>query len=693
MALFGVRNWREMWDGVGCPLFPDRFNNHVAAAVHKPSQPYLIEYRKKPVLVSLPIWPEESSKELVDTQEKMNACKRPNLTTKPKAYQLFKYRRHFKQWLRTSDGINFVTSVLNKFEDYNVQSELTFAYYRCIHPPAELLALTQPKGPKQTSSSCPQADLCNLLWADKYHPLSRKELLGNLPHTRKFTKWLMAWTSLDLREQYILEQKANLSEEEYDDVDEDTLMELAVILVGAHGSGKTALVYTAAKDLGFKVLEMGPGTSRSGQALKWKVGEATRSQRLNGKNNTLVLLDETDNVFEDHDQGYFKVLKELTQSSRRPIVMTCNSLTPELLLLAPSCLVLEATMPEREQVALRLVCIARAEGLPVSLRHIKELVEECSGDIRAALHRLQIVLDPKQTRRKKIKHIRIEDVLPSGVASLSRLYGSLQDCRKLFKHTPASPLKPRWRNSISNDVRAVLSEIVTEIAGKETLEMDEESSEDEELVRPVPRATSTSEYLDTDFPQPLLDEYPYTQSLSQPSERSAEDQIKALDILADLTATASCADIFGTTTACMQIKGGLRHWLHPHRMTEDYKEFLDTVPELGEENSSNEISSICLELSTIRAEMCFELLSRSLGKLGKRQQESRRSVEPQPNKELLQYLATHLLGTASSARHLLDCQEFLRTIMKIEDLKKKIRGRERQWCYSRHLGLERNKFR
>ena len=50
-----------------------------------------------------------------------------------------------------------------------------------------------------------------------------------------------------------------------------------ILLVGDHGSGKTAAVYTAAEEAGYQVFEIHPGMKRSGKDLFSYVGEMTES--------------------------------------------------------------------------------------------------------------------------------------------------------------------------------------------------------------------------------------------------------------------------------------------------------------------------------------------------------------------------------------------------------------------------------
>ncbi|CAO3617083.1 unnamed protein product [Mucor hiemalis] len=156
-----------------------------------------------------------------------------------------------------------------------------------------------------------------------------------------------------------------------------------ILLAGDHGVGKTASVYTAADQLGYEVFEINTGTKRSGKDIMSMVGEMTKSHHVvfgipqkqltieqktssvkkrrlnpclssqslndtsgdgllkhflrkkepsppktkpqvsNGPKQSLILLEEVDLLFEE-DKGFWTSVIELSQKSKRPIIMTCN---------------------------------------------------------------------------------------------------------------------------------------------------------------------------------------------------------------------------------------------------------------------------------------------------------------------------------------------------------------------------------
>ena len=136
-----------------------------------------------------------------------------------------------------------------------------------------------------------------------------------------------------------------------------------VLLAGPVGCGKTAAAYAAAKELGFKVLEVNASRRRSGAEILARFGEATQSKRLgtearsgaelgfgvagmfkasakaaeaaDGKasddpsgtpqeDNTLILFEEVD-VLRGEDRGFVAALATLVANTKRPIVLTSNA--------------------------------------------------------------------------------------------------------------------------------------------------------------------------------------------------------------------------------------------------------------------------------------------------------------------------------------------------------------------------------
>ncbi|XP_044718905.1 ATPase family associated with various cellular activities (AAA) domain-containing protein [Hirsutella rhossiliensis] len=139
-----------------------------------------------------------------------------------------------------------------------------------------------------------------------------------------------------------------------------------VVISGPHGCGKTASVYAVAKELGFEIFELNPGSRRSGKDILEKVGDMTRNHLVQhhraqaagadgetdepaehsnsakqgmmtsffkpkptanvnhqSQKQSLILLEEADVLYEE-DKQFWTTLMTMMMQSKRPFVVTCN---------------------------------------------------------------------------------------------------------------------------------------------------------------------------------------------------------------------------------------------------------------------------------------------------------------------------------------------------------------------------------
>lgn len=169
----------------------------------------------------------------------------------------------------------------------------------------------------------------HLLWTEKYRPSTVSGLLGDAGTNAYLRDWLQL---MKVAMTPVKRKKPKTRNVRVDDViyEEDPLLNI-LLVAGPPGVGKTAAVYTAAEETHYSVFEIHAGMRRSGRDLMAYVGEMAKSHMVDGQRQasgsevrqSLILLENADILFEE-DKGFWGAVVELAQSSKRPIVMTCN---------------------------------------------------------------------------------------------------------------------------------------------------------------------------------------------------------------------------------------------------------------------------------------------------------------------------------------------------------------------------------
>ena len=224
----------------------------------------------------------------------------------------------------------------------------------------------------------------------------------------------------------------------------------AIVICGPHGCGKTASVYATAAKLDFEVFEIHPGMRRSAKDIFDRVGDMTHnhlvqrtgtssregdsrneeiknativeSEVATGKQQTMaaftsraknnssskhvqsvvakqdqntnqkqsvILLEEVDIIFEE-DRGFWPGVQQLILQSKRPVIMTCNSLETipleELSLFAT----LSYDSPPVNDVVAYLALVSAAEGHLLQPEALSRLYHRKHNDLRATLMELDL---------------------------------------------------------------------------------------------------------------------------------------------------------------------------------------------------------------------------------------------------------------------------------------------------------------
>ncbi|XP_024938711.1 ATPase family AAA domain-containing protein 5 isoform X2 [Cephus cinctus] len=265
---------------------------------------------------------------------------------------------------------------------------------------------------KKESKQKEETDKVNSVWTYKYKPTSSKEVVGNEDAAVKLKNWLDSWKlslptdGCDSEDDFYSSDCSYISRRDNDQV---------AILLGPHGSGKTASVYAVAEELGYSVLEVNASTKRTGKKILKEFQEATKSHRIK-KDSTqstlistmketmkkipqksLILVEDVDLIFEE-DEGFISATFQLASNTKRPIVMTCGNTCVHLNKLAPQQLRIYFQPATGKRVSAHLELISLAETGHKLPQDCLELLEQ--GDLRKALLQLQYLLlsgNPRMT--------------------------------------------------------------------------------------------------------------------------------------------------------------------------------------------------------------------------------------------------------------------------------------------------------
>ena len=335
------------------------------------------------------------------------------------------------------------------------------------------------------------------MWTDAYRPNATEQLVCDGGAKNGVRDWLAAWSAQifatdagvskptrDLpkkggkRRRKAKGSDDESSDEEWDEDDDEmaraTYAPLVskkgipangLLLCGPVGSGKTAAVYAAAEEFGFKVLEVNPSRKRSGLEVLNQFGEATQSRRIGGGDeqkkpaassggiggffgkkqqraapkdtqtkdaakNTLILFEEVD-VLRGEDRGFMAALAQLVAGAKRPIVLTSNAHSLPSLVDAPlppgtsgdglQLARVRFRSPSPADAAVYASLVAAAEGRRVSPGEIAAACESKSGDVRRALLSAQFAASNPRASilipRKRVSVMALEEPGLAGAAS------------------------------------------------------------------------------------------------------------------------------------------------------------------------------------------------------------------------------------------------------------------------------------
>ncbi|XP_066602918.1 enhanced level of genomic instability 1 [Prorops nasuta] len=304
------------------------------------------------------------------------------------------------------------------------------------------------------------------IWPYKYKPIKTDDIVGNEESALKLRNWLNAWTSV--KEDYSSSDEFYLS----DYSSSKSYNNQVAVLLGPHGSGKSASVYAVAEELGYTVLEVNASSKRTGRKILKDLEEATKSHRIkkgnsqlpnqyfqnnttkNVPHNSLILFEDIDLIF-DEDEGFVSATYQLASNTKRPIVMTCRDICPHLNKMAPQQekIYFHSISGNRAVALLELISLAET-GYKLPINCLDDLLE--GGDLRKALIQLQYLLITSSIRFSK----------------QSLLNGSMWRDMRHYLYKPAIKYQKKQISMKSSELSKFTSNKELEVLNKLALSLD-----------------------------------------------------------------------------------------------------------------------------------------------------------------------------------------------------------------------------
>lgn len=224
------------------------------------------------------------------------------------------------------------------------------------------------------------------MWCTKYAPTTVSHCINSRAGKLAY-RWIKRQMKL-LKNGPIVPRRAN---EMTDFIDDENASLSYLLLHGPSGMGKTATVYAAARDLGAFVFEINSSQKRGGKevlSLLDGIGHSRAVHNNNERKDCIILIDDVDVLFES-EASLFSTLDRVAQTTRRPIVLTCQDLDrlPYSVLDTAEHLYVGAPDPVRSVEYAWLV--AFCEGHQLSKEVVAHTVVRYNGDIRKSLTHLQ----------------------------------------------------------------------------------------------------------------------------------------------------------------------------------------------------------------------------------------------------------------------------------------------------------------
>ncbi|MEM2741018.1 MAG: AAA family ATPase [Nitrososphaeria archaeon] len=209
----------------------------------------------------------------------------------------------------------------------------------------------------------------SLPWAEKYRNIEFNMIIGNEMARKEFFEWLKNWKQGDK----------------------------AVLLVGPPGTGKNTSVYSAARQLGYYVIELNASDIRTKDALNKRLGTSLYATNLFNEKR-MVLFDEIDGLYGREDYGGLEYINGLLDKPPLPIVLTANDETNDnIIKLSRKVIAIRFQKVPLRLIEIYLKHICKKESKNIDKKILHNIVGRSNGDVRNALNMLQAMIDAPYT--------------------------------------------------------------------------------------------------------------------------------------------------------------------------------------------------------------------------------------------------------------------------------------------------------
>ncbi len=286
----------------------------------------------------------------------------------------------------------------------------------------------------------------NVLWVEKYRPTNYNLMVGNEETRLNFIKWLKNWT-----------KKSK-----------------PALLLGPAGVGKTTLVHTVARTVGFEVLELNASDVRTKTKLEMRLGPSRLNTTL-FEEKLLIFLDEIDGLYGRQDKGGIEFIQDLIKHTKSPVVMIANVEDDKKIeKLAKTSQVFRFRRVPPKLLEMVIKSILRREGLALDQNMIERIVRDAQGDVRAAVNSVQVAAAGTGEIMSGIRDTQI-----SLVDSL-KIYFDSSSNKEAYMALSACNAQPKEK------IRAIFQSIISSrLDGKKLIEILEELSKADELIAKI----------------------------------------------------------------------------------------------------------------------------------------------------------------------------------------------------------------